>query len=196
MFSSDDYKRPNGQMYHTYPSLKTKDDHKAMWEGMDAGSISTIATDGLCTPFAVKVSGKRIDDTVGGNAGVEPRVAVMYTEMVVNRDYPLELFVDVIAANAAKIFGMYPRKGVIAAGSDADLVVLDPAQARALSKDDLHESDYTPWEGYPVAAMPVTTILRGKVVVDEGRFLGDLNDGQLIRRKIGDAILDGPAPLR
>ena len=196
MFSSDDYKRPNGQIYHTYPSLKTKDDHKAMWEGMDAGSISTIATDGLCTPFAIKVSGKRIDDTVGGNAGVEPRIAVMYTEMVVNRDYPLELFVDVIAANAAKIFGMYPRKGVIAPGSDADIVVLDPAQARTLSKDDLHESDYTPWEGYPVAAMPLVTILRGKVVVDEGRFLGDLNDGRLIKRKISDAILDGPAALR
>jgi dihydropyrimidinase len=196
MFSSDDYKRPNGQMYHTYPSLKTKDDHKAMWEGMDTGSINTIATDGLCTPFAVKVSGKRIDDTVGGNVGVEPRIAVMYTEMVVNRNYPLGLFVDVIAANAAKIFGMYPRKGVIAPGSDADLVVLDPAQARTLSKDDLHESDYTPWEGYPVAAMPVTTILRGKVVVDGGRFLGGLTDGQLLKRKIGDAILDGPAALR
>ena len=196
MFSSDDYKRPNGQIYHTYPSLKTKDDHKAMWEGMDAGSISTIATDGLCTPFAVKVSGTRIDDTVGGNAGVEPRLAVMYTEMVVNRDYPLELFVDVTAANAAKIFGMYPRKGVIAPGSDADVVVLDPAQARTLSKEDLHESDYTPWEGYKVAAMPATTILRGKVVVDGGEFRGDPNDGVLLKRKIGDAILDGPAAVR
>ena len=55
MFTSEDYKRPNGQIYHTYPSLRTKDDHKAMWEGMNNGSINTIATDGLCTPFAVKV---------------------------------------------------------------------------------------------------------------------------------------------
>ncbi len=192
MFSSDDYKRPNGQIYHTYPSLKTKDDHKAMWEGMGTGSINTIATDGLCTPFAIKVSGNRIDDTVGGNAGVEPRVPVMYTEMVANRGYPLELFVDVIAANAARIFGLYPRKGVIAPGSDADIVVLDPAKARRLTHTDLHESDYSPWEGYRTAAMPVMTLLRGKVVVDDGRFLGDLSDGTLIRRKINDAILDGP----
>ena len=196
MFSSDDYKRPNGQIYHTYPSLKTKDDHKAMWEGMQNGSIGTIATDGLCTPFAVKVSGNRIDNTVGGNSGVEPRVAVMYTEMVVNRHYPLELFVDVIAANAAKIFGMYPRKGVIAPGSDADIVVLDPALARTLGKDDLHETDYTPWEGYAVAAMPGITLLRGKVVAEGGRFLGDIKDGHSIARRIGDAILDGPAAAR
>ena len=193
MFSSEDYKRPNGQIYHTYPSLKTKDDHKAMWEGMQTGSISSIATDGLCTPFAVKVSGNRIDNTVGGNSGIEPRIAVMYTEMVVNRSYSLELFVDVIAANAARIFGMYPRKGAIAPGSDADIVILDPAKARKLCKDDLHETDYTPWEGYAVAAMPEITILRGKVVVDGATFLGDLKHGRCIERRISDAILDGPA---
>ncbi len=194
MFSSDDYKRPNGQIYHTYPSLKTKDDHKAMWEGMLNGSISTIATDGLCTPFAVKVSGKRIDDTVGGNAGVEPRVAVMYTEMVVNRNYPLTMFADQIAANAARIFGLYPRKGALAPGSDADIVVLDPSLARTLSAQDLHESDYTPWEGYKVAAMPRLTMLRGAVVVDDGKFLGEPQHGRLLQRRISDAILDGPFP--
>jgi len=192
MYTSEDYKRPNGQIYHTYPALRTKDDHKAMWQGMCDGSISTIATDGLCTPLAVKQLGNRIDNTVGGNSGIEPRVAVMYTEMVVNRNYPLELFVDMIAGNAARIFGMYPRKGVIAAGSDADIVVLDPALRRQLRKEDLHETDYSPWEGYEVAAMAKLTLLRGKIVCEDGKFSGDLQRGQSLHRKISDAILDGP----
>lgn len=193
LFTSDDYRRPNGQIYHTYPSLKTKNDHKAMWEGMRTGSISAIATDGLCTPLATKVSGNRIDNTVGGNSGVEPRLSVMYTETVVNRGWPLELFVDLIAANAARIFGLYPRKGVIAPGADADIVILDPALRRRLRKEDLHETDYSPWEGYEVAAWPRITLLRGKPVVEDGQFFGDPRDGRCIERKIAESILNGPA---
>ena len=196
LFSSDDYKRPNGQMYHTYPSLKTRDDHKAMWAAMQTGDVSCIATDGVCTPLAVKVQGDRIDNTVGGNAGVEPRVAVMYTEIVVNRGWPLELFVDLVSANAARLFGLYPRKGVIAPGSDADIVVLDPGLAHPLRADDLHESDYTPWEGYPVAAWPHTTLLRGKVVVEGDRFSGDVRDGRLLKRKLAESVLSGHACAR
>jgi dihydropyrimidinase len=192
LFTSEDYKKPNGQIYHTYPALRTKDDHKAMWHGMTTGAISAIATDGLCTPFEIKVGGKRIDDTVGGNAGVEPRVAVMYTEMVVRRGWSLELFVDLLAANSARIFGLYPRKGVLAVGSDADVVVLDPSLARKLTMADLHESDYSPWEGYEVAALPKITVLRGRVVVEDGKFLGDASFGQNLPRKIADPVLDGP----
>ncbi|MCC6534424.1 MAG: amidohydrolase family protein [Burkholderiales bacterium] len=193
LFSSDDYSRPNGQIYHTYPSLKTKRDHKALWEGMRTGTIGCIATDGICTPLAVKVSGDRIDNTVGGNAGVEPRLPVMYTETVVHRGWPIERFVDLVAANAARIFGLYPRKGVIAAGSDADIVVLDPARARSLRKEDLHEADYSPWEGYEVAAWPEITMLRGTVVVEAERFCARQGEGRLLRRKIPEAILNGPA---
>jgi dihydropyrimidinase len=196
LFTEDDYHRPNGQIYHTYPSLKTRRDHKALWQGMADGSISTIATDGICTPLAVKTSGDRIDTTVGGNAGVEPRVAVMYTELVTRRGHPLERFVDLVAANAARIFGLYPRKGVIAPGSDADLVILDPALARTIRKEDLHEADYSPWEGYEAAAWPAMTFLRGKLVAEEGRFLGKRDDGRLLERRITPAILDGPGPQR
>ena len=192
-FSSDDYQRPNGQIYHTYPSLKTKDDHKALWDGMRSGAISSIATDGVCTPFNVKIQGDRIDNTVGGSVGVEPRMAVMYTETVVHRGWPLELFVDLIAANAARLFGFYPRKGIIAPGSDADIVVLDPALGGPIRKEDLHESDYTPWEGYEVAAWPGMTLLRGKVVVEGDRFLGSPADGQQLRRKVHSSVLNGPS---
>jgi dihydropyrimidinase len=142
----------------------------------------------VCCKLAVKVQGKRIDDTTGGTSGVEPRVAVIYTETVEKRGYSLEKFVDVVSTNAARILGLYPRKGVIAVGSDADVTVLDTSQRRTVRAQDLHESDYTPWEGKEVGAWPVLTVLRGKVMVADGRFHGDLKDGQYLERRIPDDI--------
>ena len=76
----------------------------------------------------MKTLGKRIDDTTGGNVGVEPRIGIMYTEMVGRRGYTLEKFVDLVSTNAAKIMGLYPRKGAITPGADADIAVLDPSK--------------------------------------------------------------------
>lgn len=192
LYNAADYRRPNGQIYHTYPSLKTEADQRALWQGTIDGEISTVATDGICTTLCTKVHGKRIDDTTGGSAGVEPRMSVMYTEMVVKRRYPLEKFVDHVSANAARIMGLYPRKGAIAAGSDADLVIFDPAVKRKVRVEDLHEADYSPWEGHEIAGWPETTLLRGKVVVDKGEFMG-YAQGQRIARKIADVIRSRPA---
>jgi len=192
MFTEKDYKRPNGQIYHTYPSLKSQSDQDALWRGTLDGAINCVATDEICCTLAVKVQGKRIDDTTGGNAGVEPRVGVMYTEMVSRRGYSLEKFVDLVSTNAAKVMGMYPRKGAIAPGSDADIAILDPAEKRTVRKEFLHETDYSPWEGQEVTAWPVVTVLRGKVMVENGQFFGDESDGKYIARKIPDAIRSGP----
>jgi dihydropyrimidinase len=82
--------------------------------------------------------------------------------------------------------GMYPRKGAIAVGADADITVLDPAARRTVRKEDLHDSDYTPWEGQQVAAWPRTTVLRGKVMVADGEFLGAPSDGQFIKRRVAE----------
>ena len=133
MYTSEDYKRPNGQIYHTYPSLKSPEDHEALWPGTLDGSINCVATDEICCTLTQKLQGARIDDTTGGNAGVEPRVALMYTEMVGKRGYSLRRYVDLVSTNAAKIMGLYPRKGALAAGSDADICVLDPADQRVIT---------------------------------------------------------------
>lgn len=191
MYTSGDYKRPNGQMYHTYPSIKSQADQDALWRGMVDHSIHTVATDEVCCSLKDKTMGKRIDDTTGGNVGVEPRVSLMYSEMVGRRGYSLEKFVDLVSTNAAKIMGLYPRKGAIAVGSDADIVVLDPSRQFILTKDMLHEQDYSPWEGHEMLAWPSTTVLRGKVVVDGGQYLGDLKDGRFLPRKIAEAIRGG-----
>ena len=191
MYTEEDYKRPNGQMYHTYPSLKSQQDQDELWAGTVDNTIHTVATDEVCCSLNVKTMGKRIDDTTGGNVGVEPRVSLMYTEMVGRRGYSIAKFVDLVSSNAAKIMGLYPRKGAIAAGSDADIAVLDTSKRFKISKEMLHEQDYSPWEGHEVHAWPSLTVLRGKVVVEDGRFTADLTDGQYLFRKISEEIRSG-----
>jgi dihydropyrimidinase len=193
LYNSEDYKRPNGQMYHTYPSLKSPEDQAELWAGTLDGAINAVATDEICCALQTKIIGDRIDDITGGNAGVEPRIGVMYQEMVKVRGYSLERFVDLVSTNAAKIMGMYPRKGAIAVGSDADIAVLDTTINKKVRVEDLHETDYSPWEGHDISAWPVMTVLRGKVMVENGKFKGDLKDGKYLKREIAADIRTGPA---
>jgi dihydropyrimidinase len=192
MYNSADYKRPDGQIYHTYPSLKFPADQEALWAATDHGAIQTVATDEICCPLRIKLQGRRIDDTTGGNAGVEPRLSLIYTETVEKRGRSLVDFVGLVSANAAKIMGLYPRKGALAVGSDADIVVLDPRQRHVVRATDMHEADYSPWEGRDLAAWPSATILRGKVVVERGAFAGTLEGGQFVPRKVPEEVRNRP----
>jgi len=188
LYTQEDYRRPNGQIFHTYPSLKSQADQDELWAGARDGSIACVATDEICCSLSVKVQGRQIDDTTGGNAGVEPRVAVMYSEMVGKRGFTLRQFVDRVSTNAARIMGLYPRKGAIAAGSDADICILDPALKRTVRAEALHEADYTPWEGREVNAWPSMTILRGKVAVENDRFVGEERGGEWLPRRVPEEI--------
>jgi dihydropyrimidinase len=193
LYTAEDYRRPDGQMYHTYPSLKFAEDQRALWAATRRGAIQTIATDEVCCPLKVKLQGRRIDDTTGGNSGVEPRLALMYTHMVSNRGYSLADFAGLVSSNAARIMGLYPKKGALAVGSDADIVLLDPRARRIIRKEDLHETDYTPWEDHEVTAWPSMTVLRGKIAVEGGQLLATPRDGQFVPRKIAEEIRACPA---
>ena len=189
LYTSRGLQRPNGQIYHTYPSLKTRRDQAALWNGLAQARSARVATDEVCCTRSRSRSRASASTTrPAATSGVEPRVAVMYTETVEKRGYSLAKFVDVVSSNAARIIGLYPRKGAIAVGADADIVVLDTSQRRRYALRDLHETDYTPWEGKEVGAWPVLTVLRGKVVVADGQFHGDLADGQYLKRRIPDDI--------
>jgi dihydropyrimidinase len=193
LYTAEDYKRPGGQMYHTYPSLKSREDHETLWAATRlGGAIQTVGTDEVCTPLKWKLQGSRIDDLIGGNSGVEPRLSLIFTETVEKRGYSLAEFVGLVSTNAAKILGLYPRKGVLAVGSDADLVLLDPGKRRVLKAESLHETDYTPWEGREVAAWPSMTMVRGKVMVENDNFKGEPTDGQFVHRKIAEAVRARP----
>ena len=193
-FSTDDYARPDGAKFHIGMGLKPPGHQEALWEGLADGRLSTLATDEYTTSFAVKMAGTDLETTPGGHVGIETRGTIGFSEGHGKGRLRLERFVDVFSTNPAKLMGLYPRKGAIAVGSDADLAVWDPAAERTISLDDLHhESDYSPWEGWEVRGWPVATVLRGKVVVENGELLGSPDDGRWLERRLDPAIASGPA---
>src|SRR5262245_1060551 len=192
-FNAEYYKTPRGFCSHTYPSLKLPEDQAALWNGLVVDGLSTLATDEYPTSLALKLKGKTIEDVTGGNLGAEARIGIGFTEGVGKRGMSLERFADITATNAAKILGLYPKKGVIAPGSDADLVLIDPTIKKTLAREDFHVSDYSPWEGWEVSGWPVMTLLRGKVIAENGKLLGDPSDGRHLARRIGATVLNRPA---
>ncbi len=192
-FNADNYQEENGMKYHTYPSLKSEEDRLALWDGIVRGGLNTMATDEYCTSWEVKIAGKTVSDVTGGHNGAETRMGITFSEGVSKRGMSLPRFVDVTSANAAKIMGLYPRKGVIAPGSDADIVLIDPNIKKQLAREDFHISDYSIWEGFEIEGWPTTTILRGSVVMENGQLNATLGGGQFLRRKVDSDITNRPA---
>jgi dihydropyrimidinase len=193
-FSLDDYDRPDGAKYHIGMGLRPREDGEALWAGLRDGRLSTLATDEYTTSYAVKMAGTDIETTPGGHVGIETRGPIGFSEGVGKRGFSLRRFVEVFATNPARITGLYPRKGVIAPGSDADLVIWDPDAERTIAIGDLHhDGDYSPWEGWEVRGWPATTILRGRVVVEGGELHGEPGDGVFVPRKIEPDVLQRPA---
>ena len=178
--------------YHTYPSLKSEDDRQALWAGLLDGRLSTVATDLVSTTWEEKIRFRTTADVTGGHNGIETRVGISYSVGVVDLGMSLERMVDITSANAAKIFGMYPKKGAIAAGSDADITIIDPLFDRPLTLDDLHMEDYSIWAGWHAHGWPATTILRGKVMVEDGNLVGSAGDGNLVNRSIDPSVVSRP----
>lgn len=191
-FTKDDYLRPNGAIYHTYPSLKEESDRRALWQGLIDRTLSCVSTDELCTDLQMKTRGATVDDVTGGHAGVEVRMGLIYTEAVARRGVGLNHFVDMTSANAARIFGMYPRKGAIAVGSDADMALLATFEPRPLQLTELHETDYSPFEGWEIQAWPTTTILRGQVVTRDGKLVASPGIGRFVPQRVSAEVLTGP----
>ena len=104
----------------------------------------------------------------------------------------MQRFVDVTSANAAKIMGLYPQKGVIAPGSDADIVLIDPSIKKRLTGSDFHISDYSIWDGFDIEGWPVMTILRGAVAVENGELKARPGGGQFLRRKVDPQVANKP----
>lgn len=192
-FTARDYEEADGGKYHTYPALKSAEDRDALWRGLQTGTVSTVATDEYTTPYEVKTWGKTVLSVCGGHAGIETRAMIAFSAGYMQGRFGLQRFVEVASTNAAKILGLYPRKGVIATGSDADLVLWDPAVRGRIALSDLHhDGDYSIWEGWEVQGRPVLTMLRGKVIVEDGRLLGSPADGQWLPRRVAPEVLARP----
>jgi dihydropyrimidinase len=193
-FTCEDYKKPGGTAIHTYPAVKFADDRDALIAGLLDGRLATTATDEYTTSKAHKLFGNTIETVCGGHNGIETRLPVAFTKFVAERKMPLPRFVDITSANAARILGLYPQKGAIQPGSDADLVLIDPARKKTITLGDLHaDSDYSIWEGFTWQGYPVMTILRGKVIVEDGKLVGSSSDGRWLKRRVSGDVLVRPA---
>jgi dihydropyrimidinase len=192
-FTCEDYKKPDGTAIHTYPAIKFADDRDALQAGLMDGDLCTTATDEYTTHKDVKLSGDTIHNVCGGHNGIETRIPVAFTKFVAQQGMSLQRFAAITSTNAAKILGLYPQKGAIAPGSDADLVLIDPHLRKTLTLDDLHaDSDYSIWEGFACQGYPVMTILRGRVIVEDGKLLGSSSDGRWLKRKVSPDVLARP----
>jgi dihydropyrimidinase len=193
-FTCEDYKRPEGSTIHVYPALKEPEDRDALIRGLLDGQLSTTATDEFTTPKEVRLWGKTIETLCGGQNGIETRLPVVYSKFVVQQNASLRRFVDITSTNAAKIFGLYPRKGVIAVGSDADFALIDPNIHKRLTLADLHsDCDHSIWEHFECRGYPIMTMVRGQIVVESPNLVGNTSRGIYLKRKIANEILAGSA---
>ncbi len=166
------------------PPLRDERNHAALWTALDEGLIDIIGTDHCPFTTAQKMEGR--DDFTqipNGVPGIEDRVNLIYTYGVQRGRLNLCRFVDVLSTRPAKIFGLYPRKGAIAVGSDADIVVYDPGYRGSITAARQYtNNDYNCYEGWPIEGRPTIVTVRGKVQVRDGVFVGEQGRGRLIRR--------------
>lgn len=176
---------PDGVRYVCSPPLRTAHAQQALWRGLRRGDVDVVATDHCPFTAAQKASGEA-DFTLVPNGlhGIEERLTLLY-QGVLNGLISLSRWVDLSATAPARLFGLSPRKGAIAPGADADVVVFDPAAERTLSSASHHSAtDYSVYEGMTVRGRPETVLLRGEVLVDERGFHGIPGAGQFVRREL------------
>jgi dihydropyrimidinase len=180
-FTSENYALTDGLIYHNYPPLKSKADQASLWEAIADGGLDTVASDDFTIPKAAKLSGPMVDDAPGGHNGVETRMNILFSEGVAQGRLTIERYVELSAENPARLFGIYPQKGAIAVGSDADIVLIDPSVRETIRLDQLHsDCDYSVWDGWELQGKVTTTILRGSVLVRDGEWLGEKGAGRFV----------------
>src|SRR6202165_2003968 len=181
------YTKPGfeGARFVCTPPLRSDADREALWLGLERRELQVVSTDHAPFNFKGQKEMGLHDFTKipNGLPGVEHRVMLMY-DAVRTGKLGIHHFVDLLCTMPAKLFGLFPRKGTIAPGSDADLVIFDPERAMTISAANQHQRvDYTPYEGMPVQGVPDTVLLRGGVIVEEGQYVGGEGGGQFLARK-------------
>ena len=174
-----------GAKYVFTPPLREKENLPKLWDGLKHDHLQVVSTDHCPFCFAdQKILGKDSFAKIpNGGPGIENRLQLMYHHGVNLNQFSVNRFVEITSTTPARIFGMYPKKGVIAAGSDADIVIWDPEAEHVISAKTHHmRVDYSMFEGFRVKGNAKTVLSRGEVIVDKGSFLGKPGRGQYLRR--------------
>ena len=182
--SRERFDEPDGERYLGWPPLREASQMQAMWDGLRMDNLQTVATDHCGWNLAQKKSGKTVDELLPGMSNLETILPMLYSEGVGKGRLSIHRFVEVISTNPAKLFGLYPQKGTIAVGSDADIIIFDPKKEVTIRHRDMHSrADYELYEGFQVIGWPTMTLSRGEVIVENGKVLGSAGRGKLVRRK-------------
>jgi dihydropyrimidinase len=184
VLTEDVYKRADGHRYICSPPLRSVEDVDALWRGIRDGYVTVVSSDHCGFDAKAKDRGEgNFVQSPNGLPGVELRLPLMFTYGVQSGRLTLSQLVRVLSTNPARIFGLFPTKGVVQIGSDADLVVLDPGMRRTVRASDLASPvDWSPYEGIELQGWPVLTIARGDVVAEWGRCVGNPGRGRFLRR--------------
>ncbi|MFT3827143.1 MAG: dihydropyrimidinase [Chitinophagaceae bacterium] len=173
------------------PPLRQKKDQETLWAGINQGLVQVVATDHCPFKWEQKLMGKDDFSKIpNGHPAIENRMELLYSEGVHKGRITLNKYVEVACTNAAKIFGMFPRKGTIAVGSDADIVLFDPNEQHTLSVATHHMNvDYSAYEGWPITGKVKTVLLRGQIAIDNEQCLLPKGAGKFVKRnKVGGKI--------
>ena len=182
-----------GARYVCSPPPRDHASQLACWEGLQTGVFQIFSSDHC--PFRFREPTGKLHPRAhssfrwipNGIPGVETRLPILFSEGVVKGRLTLQQFVALSATNHARLYGLYPRKGTIVIGSDADLVLWDPERRTTISQSLLHHgADYTPYEGFEVTGWPVTTIVRGTIVINGGTLRGTPGHGQFLPRSLSE----------
>lgn len=171
--------------YVVTPPIRKKEDQDALWKGLISGDIDLISSDHCAFPYDDKIRmGRENFSTIPhGAPGVESRIPIVFSEGVNKGRITESRFVELVSTNPARIAGLFPQKGTIAVGSDADIMIYDPELEVTLSKDQMHSNcDFTGYEGMKVKGYPVLTMSRGTVLYENGKVLAERGHGKLVKR--------------
>jgi dihydropyrimidinase len=186
--TAERYADADGPLYVAQPPLREQEDLEALWAGLADGAIDTLASDHAPWTRALKMDPKLdVSRARAGVAELDTMLPLFYTEGVATGRLSLERFVALTSTNAARLFGLYPRKGTIAVGSDADLVVWETRERRTVRDADLFtRAGHSVYQGRPISGFPQTTLRRGEIVFEHGvtgrRVAGQAGSGQVIPR--------------
>jgi dihydropyrimidinase len=178
------FEQEDGAKYVGQPPLRDQRDVDDIWAGLQQGAVHTVCTDHAPWHLSAKLDPDlSVAKLRPGVENLETQLPMLYSEGVRTGRLSLERFVEATSTNAAKLFGLYPRKGCIAIGSDADLILFDPNLTRTVGAPRHSNCDYSVYEGWEVTGWPITTLRRGQIVYDQGNVVAEPGGGMLVPRQ-------------
>jgi dihydropyrimidinase len=186
IFTEEMLEREDGVKWICSPPLRDRTAQEVLWQGVADGRIRMVTSDDAAYSWDAKLFGKdRFDRCPNGIPGIEPRFQILYSEGVAKGRITLSRFVEIVASEPARLFGMAPKKGSLTVGADADVVLLDPEETWTMGQDTLHmATDWSAYEGIQVTGKIRRVFSRGELIVDRDELLGEPGRGQYVHRRL------------